>query len=168
MENTVSMEIEQLRRKSEQQDQKLKRLGDVINQLQEELRQKRSEVAEMEAEYPPDDSEMLDSTEAEKKPYMTKKEMETEFKRHLARLVDALDSVEFSKDWAVDVLDRYDRDSNYVTVGQFDITDFMAELYVKADTLQAEICHFMDMVRDVQTIAVDEIAYPIKKYSEDK
>ena len=46
-----------LKKTLEQREQRSKYLDGVIVQLEEELRQKQAEVAEMEAEYPPDDGE---------------------------------------------------------------------------------------------------------------
>lgn len=171
MEKNVSIELEQLKQTIEKNEQRAKQLDGVIVQLQEELKKKQAEVAKMEAEYPPDDNETVDSTATEKKPFVTKEErneIKADFKKHLARIVDALDSIEFSRDWAVNVLDRYISSDSAPNTVRGDVSDFIRVLYNEADALQVEICYFMDMVRDVQTIVVDDITYPAKKYSEDR
>lgn len=170
MEKNVSIELEQLKQTIEKNEQRAKQLDGVIVQLQEELKKKQAEVAKMEAEYPPDDNETVDSTATEKKPFVTKEErneIKADFKKYLARIVDALDSIEFSKEWAADVLDRYIQKFAPNNV-RGDVSDFIRVLYNKADALQVEMCYFMDMVRDVQTIVVDDVTYPAKKYSEDR
>ena len=136
-------------------------LDSVILQLQEELKQKQTQVVEMENE-DWDDEETAGKTGT----CMTIPEIQAEFQRHLDKLGEALDAVEFSKDWALDMLTQHGGDDYFIPIGDITLNRFMAFIDTKADKIEVNICRLMDMIRDVESIVVDNNTYPAKKYSD--
>lgn len=159
MTKSNSRQNEYLKKTIEQQEQKSKYLDCVIEELQEELRQKQAEVAEIEDAYPP-----IDSGTADEGLYMTEEEIKAEFQRICRDLNKALNDTEESRIWAIAMLGEYSKDVYFYSNNDKNIRSFMNSINEKTDKVQAEMCHLMDMMKDVKSVVLYNNAYPVKKY----